>query len=189
MYFIAGAGVGQEVRRDGRSRPVVPLCHRHRGLPRAPLGLHGGKHLTRRRAWATYPDQANVLTTKGFALCRGHFRRGESTGRSGKTHRKVACGASSWAPSSSVMGGNGCVRPVAYNPSCPLAAQGGGRAQQGGYCPSQHSIAQGVLRGVVGSAWAESGWGVRLGAEVKKMSNKTPTFLGQKSQSFWFFRL
>ena len=42
----------------------------------------------RRGDLATYPDQATVLTTKEFSLHRGHFRRGESLGRSGKTQCK-----------------------------------------------------------------------------------------------------
>ena len=38
---------------------------------------------------ATYPDQAAVVTTKGFSLHTGSFRRGESVGRSGKMRRKT----------------------------------------------------------------------------------------------------
>ena len=35
-----------------------------------------------------YPDQATMLTTKGFSLCRGHFRRRGSLGSSWKTRYK-----------------------------------------------------------------------------------------------------
>ena len=51
----------------------------------------------RRGDLAAYCDQAIVLTTKGFSLCRGHFRRGEIQRRSKKTRRKSrvrrVCGA------------------------------------------------------------------------------------------------
>ena len=39
------------------------------------------EHLTRRGDFATSPDQSTALTTKGFAVCRGHFGRlGRSRG-------------------------------------------------------------------------------------------------------------
>ena len=49
------------------------------------LGSHSGEHLTRRGDLATYPDQATVFATKGFALCMGSFKRGKSVGHPRKT--------------------------------------------------------------------------------------------------------
>ena len=42
----------------------------------------------RRGDLAPYPNQATLLTTKGFSLYRGRFRRGRSLGRSRKSRGK-----------------------------------------------------------------------------------------------------
>ena len=49
---------------------------------------HKWEHLMRCGYLATYPDQVTVLTTKGFSLHRGRFRRGQSLGRSGKKRHR-----------------------------------------------------------------------------------------------------
>ena len=67
-------------------------CHttmRTQSINSTAQSLHRRGALDAARPWcgylATYPNQATVLTTKGFSLCRGRFRRGQSLGHSGKT--------------------------------------------------------------------------------------------------------
>ena len=93
------------------------------------VGCSCGAGLTRRGA-EIWPDQATVLTTKGFSLRWGRFRNGESPGHSRKTRRKSsarrACGAdtSPFVRCQSLKSGCDQFRLFAPNwtPSCSLLA-------------------------------------------------------------------